>query len=121
MAKVDDSVIVYEFADGWYVVELLTHYDYLREGGLMGNCVAKYFDSEDTVYSLRSDRYEPHASMLYRGKMMIEICGRFNSSLKAEYRLRVEQFMRDCYFPMHPLAYDITDMRRQTQWVTVSR
>lgn len=81
MAKVDESVIVYELADGWYVVELLTHYDYLREGGLMGNCVAKYFDSEDTVYSLRNDRHEPHASMLYRGKMMIEICGRFNSSL----------------------------------------
>ncbi len=52
---------------------------------------------------------------------MIEICGRFNSSLKAEYRLRVEQFMRDCHFRDAPAAYDITDMRRQTHWVTVSR
>lgn len=121
MEKVDDSVIVYAFADGWYVVELLTHYDYLREGGLMGNCVAKYYDSEDTIYSLRSDRHQPHASMLYRGRSMVEIAGRFNSTLKPEYRVRVEQFLRDCCFQMSPLAYEITDMRRQALSVTVCR
>lgn len=121
MAKMDDSVIVHELVDGWFVVELLTHYDCLREGGLIGNCVAKHFNSENTISSLGSDRHELHASTLYRRKMIIEIRGRFNTSLKPEYRERVERFMRDCHFPMHPLAYDVTDMRRQTQWVTVSR
>lgn len=114
MTYVDDSVVVYTLPDGWYVVELLTHYDYLREGGLMGNCVLKYWDSPHTVYSLRSPKHEPHASILFQGHLVTEIAGRHNTSLKPRYREMVDLFFAAKGYTISPIAYSMTELRRRT-------
>lgn len=109
----DDSVVVYALPDGWSIVELLTRYDYLRESGLMGNCVLKYWDSPHTVYSLRSPKYEPHASILFQGHTVTEIAGRYNSALKPKYREMVDLFLAAKSYTVSPLAYSMTELRRQ--------
>lgn len=105
MTSSDDSIPIYRFADGWYIAELVSRFDYLREGEVMGNCAGQFFAGPCTIYSLRDRRGRSHASILFDGCMIDEVAGRANTPLKLKHRLRVHQFLNERGYRKHPLAF----------------
>ncbi|MGE8103530.1 hypothetical protein ACQKP1_07525 [Allorhizobium sp. NPDC080224] len=111
MEEVDDSVVVFSFEDGWRIVELLTKFDYQREGGLMGNCVGMFYDGPHTIYSLRNSLNEPRANILLVGREVTEVAGRYNTVLKPKYTKRVKRFLAERGYTVAPTAFLITELR----------
>lgn len=105
MIPVDDSIPIYVFPDGWHIAELVSRFDYLREGEQMGNCAGQFFCGPCTIYSLRDRRGRSRASILFDGSMIDEVAGRANTPLKLKHRLRVRQFLTDRGYRVHPLAF----------------
>lgn len=59
----EDTEVVYDFEDGFKIVKLVGKRAYEREGYLMRHCVASYYGSDKTIYSLRDSKNNPHCTM----------------------------------------------------------
>lgn len=80
-----DVEVIYTTTDGYRVVKLVTPEAYKYEGKLMGHCVASYADKNTTIFSLRSPNNEPHATMEVKNKLIVQLQGKANSSVKPKY------------------------------------
>ena len=61
--KPDDAKVVFDFKDGFKVVQLIGKNAFIREGKLMRNCVASYFGKDTKIYSLRDKFNNSHCTM----------------------------------------------------------
>ena len=111
MEELDDSVVVFSFEDGWRIIELLTKFDYQREGGLIGNCVGMFYDGPHTIYSLRNSLNEPRANILLVGREVTEVAGRYNTVPEPKYLKRVRRFLAERGYTVAPTAFLITELR----------
>jgi len=74
--------IVMKWADGWFIVQLMTAETCSREGALTGHCVASYGQRAESgeieLYSLRDPDNQPHVTMEVRDNELHQIKGRHN-------------------------------------------
>ena len=110
---------IYEFEDGYKIVELIDQQAYNREGKLMGHCVAGYLENQQDsiILSLRDEENNPHVTMevkkeinknrkdkngnFIEEKMVKQIKGKQNQPPVEKYRKYILDFLwenRDSYF-----------------------
>ena len=91
--------VVYEFGNGFTIVDVGTENDLGIEGRKMGHCVGGYCDDvadgKVTIYSLRDAKNEPHATIeVYPGGDVDQIKGNRNSIPKQRYAKMILQWFR---------------------------
>ena len=109
-----DVKVEIKFNNGFKLVRLLGEAAYKREGKLMSNCVASYFDQNCEIYSLRDVNNNPHCTMeLSRGGTgsIEQIKGKGNGSIHPKYIAGVLQSLKYLGLKVRPseltyLGYD---------------
>lgn len=92
--------VVVEYGDGFKMAELQSRDAFVLEGNAMGHCVGyeDYFDrykrGDIKVYSLRDERYRPHATIEVAGDTVVQVKGRADQTLRAVYAGYVQDFVK---------------------------
>jgi len=88
--------VVYQYANGWTLEQVVTLADQKREGELMGNCAGEYLPwcPEHVMLSLRDPRGRPHVDVIVYGGEGIEIEGRACTEVKFRYERMIGDFAR---------------------------
>jgi len=83
----DDVEVIIDFDNGTKFVQLTGKSAFLREGKLMGHCVASYYGKEGVkVYSLRDSKNNPHCTLEVVGENNVQqIKGKGNGSIHPNY------------------------------------
>jgi hypothetical protein len=93
--------VLYRWADGWTVQELLTEDQLEGEATVMQHCVDAYADDVAAgavrVFSLRDPNGLPHATMEWspEGSYAVQLRGKQNAAPNLPYLLRMVAFRRD--------------------------
>ena len=95
--------VVYEFDNGFTIVDVNTEHDLETEGDLMGHCVGGYCDDVAegimTIYSLRDKRNKPHATIEVTDSGFVEqIKGKGNDAPAEKYRGMLRQWLQTTEF-----------------------
>ena len=95
--------VVYEFDNGFTIVDVNTEHDLETEGDLMGHCVGGYCDDVAegivTIYSLRDKRNKPHATIEVTDSGFVEqIKGKGNDAPAEKYRGMIRQWLQTTEF-----------------------
>lgn len=95
--------VVYEFDNGFTIVDVNTEHDLETEGDLMGHCVGGYCDDVAegimTIYSLRDKRNKPHATIeVTRSGEVEQIKGKGNEPPAEKYRPMIKQWLQTTKF-----------------------
>lgn len=95
--------VVYEFDNGFTIVDVDTEHDLETEGDLMGHCVGGYCDDVAegimTIYSLRDKRNKPHATIEVTDSGFVEqIKGKGNDAPAEKYRGMIRQWLQTTEF-----------------------
>jgi hypothetical protein len=90
--------VVYEFDNGFTIVDINTEHDLEIEGDLMGHCVGGYCDDVAegimTIYSLRDKRNKPHATIEVTSSGFVDqIKGKGNDAPVEKYRGMIRQWL----------------------------
>jgi uncharacterized protein YjbI with pentapeptide repeats len=101
----DQGEIVYRFRDGWTVQSLQTPEQLAEEGEAMQHCVGGddychlVEEGDVIIYSLRDPGGNPHVTMEYgvQEERFQQIEGKQNSTPRAEYQARVQEFILNVY------------------------
>jgi len=95
--------VVYEFDNGFTIVDVDTEHDLETEGDLMGHCVGGYCDDVAegvvTIYSLRDKRNKPHATIEITSSGSVDqIKGKGNDAPAEKYRGMIRQWLQTTEF-----------------------
>jgi len=88
--------VVYEYPDGWQIVQLETLKDYEVEGNLMGHCIASYHGIDSEVFSLRDPQDAPHVTFdTTRSNRVNQIAGKSNDEPIDAYKARLHTYFTE--------------------------
>ena len=110
----ENKEVVYDFGNGFTIVDIMTENDLEVEGNKMGHCVGGYCDAvaegDVFIYSLRDKRNEPHATIEVRPAAYIsrdqpptkpsvdQIKGKGNDVPVEKYRPMIRQWLQSTDF-----------------------
>jgi hypothetical protein len=105
--------VVYQYANGWTLEQVVTPADQRREGELMGNCAGEYLQCwararravvargeylppvpERVMLSLRDPRGRPHVDVIVLDGEVLNIEGRACTEVKFQYVRMIGDFAR---------------------------
>lgn len=90
---------VLSFEDGFFWVQLDSEKALIREGELMGHCVAEYFEdvemSQVRIFSLRDSKNKPHVTLEFASSRVVQMKARFNKPMPRTYLKYVVSLMKD--------------------------
>lgn len=92
----DGTKTVFNWPDGYKIVELESEASYGKEGAQMGHCVYSYYGREEAViFSLRDKNNNPHCTIEYipQDKHINQIKGKENKGVSAKYQKYVLDFL----------------------------
>lgn len=108
--KAGDAELVYQFGDGFRIVDLKTPRALEREGDMMGHCAACYDDDlkdGTRILSLRDPHNRPHCTMeIFKGRVL-QVKGKQNRAPVARYRPYVRQFISGSGFKLYGDANNV--------------
>ena len=84
-----DTELILELTNGFKWVKLVGENAFKREGFLMRHCVASYYGSSTSVYSLRDSKNNPHCTV----EEDKQIKGKGNGSISPKYIKYVVEFL----------------------------
>ncbi len=100
----DDSKLVktiYQFDDGYKIVELPDDYCKTREGQLMGHCVGKGGYTGKTIFSLRDRKNNPHATLELEGNKVVQLQGKENKDVVEKYHKYIIEFIENTNYTLN--------------------
>ncbi len=93
--------IIGEYDKGFKIVQLQSRSAFVAEGNAMGHCLGgeDYFErcqaGQIKVYSLRDKKFYPHATLEVKGNMLVQVRGRSDMNLHADYAGYVQSFVKE--------------------------
>ena len=93
--------IASEYEKGFKIVQLLSRSSFVTEGNAMGHCLGgeDYFErcqaGQIKVYSLRDKKFYPHATLEVKGNTLVQVRGRSDMNLHADYAGYVQRFVQE--------------------------
>ena len=89
-----DYEIIKDFWDGFKFVKLISQSAYNREWKLMSHCVASYFGRDVTIYSLRDEKNQPHATI----EKNQQVKWKWNQTVDNKYFWYCIKFLEEMWF-----------------------
>lgn len=104
VVEVDEThyKVIYDFSNGYRIIELLTPLSKDEEGTLMGHCVGQGGYDNETILSLRDKDNKPHATMQVRDNTIQQLQGKQNTAVVEKYTKYLREFILSS-------GYDATD------------
>ena len=93
--------VVAEFERGFKMVQLQSREAFVLEGNAMGHCVGyedyfeRYQNGKIKIYSLRDERFRPHATIEVAGDTVVQVKGRADMNLHIDYIGYVQDFVKN--------------------------
>ena len=91
--KSEDIEVIKDFDDWFKIVKLVWKNAFDREWFLMRHCVASYYNSDTTIYSLRDKDNIPHATL----EEWQQIKGKGNGSINPRYVHYIVSFLEEIW------------------------